>query len=161
VVGGVDLRITHWTIIYELCGVVEKVCSAVIAADVLSCMKTTWNQARKFLIWAIIVLAALEGLVLGSILVVKFILARDVSSAHPCVNTLRQIEAASQQFALENKLTNGAPIRFPEDLTNYIKLNSLGKIPPCPSGGTYQISKVGEPPTCSLDTNIVPAHVLP
>jgi hypothetical protein len=34
-------------------------------------------------------------------------------------------------------------------------------IPKCPAGGTYTIGKVGEPPTCSLGTNVTPAHVFP
>jgi hypothetical protein len=58
-------------------------------------------------------------------------------------------------------LRTGDPINFPDDLTPYIKLNKDGKIPSCPQGGIYHISKVGETPTCSLSNNIIPAHVLP
>jgi hypothetical protein len=58
-------------------------------------------------------------------------------------------------------LTNNDPINFPNDLTAYIKLNKRGKIPSCPSGGIYQDSRVGEPPTCSLGSTVTPAHVLP
>jgi len=82
------------------------------------------------------------------------------SSANACINNLRQIDAAENQFALEHHLTNGAVINFPNDLTTYIKLNSAGKIPGCPLGGIYHIGKVGETPTCSL-SNAVPPHVLP
>jgi hypothetical protein len=81
--------------------------------------------------------------------------------ANACINNLRQIDAAANQFALEHSLTNGAPINFPSDLTPYIKLNSAGKIPSCPQGGIYHISKVGETPTCSLGTTVTPAHVEP
>jgi len=84
-----------------------------------------------------------------------------LSPANICFNNLFQINGAANQFAIEHNLTNGAPINFPDDLTPYIKLNSEGKIRPCPSGGIYHISKVGETPTCSLGTSIVPAHVLP
>lgn len=83
------------------------------------------------------------------------------SASNACINNLRQIDAAANQFALEHNLTNGDAIRFPDDLTNYIKLNSAGKIPPCPSGGIYSIKKVGDAPTCSLGTTVNPAHVLP
>ena len=83
------------------------------------------------------------------------------SASNACINNLRQIDAAANQFALEHNLTNGDAIRFPDDLTNYIKLNSAGKIPPCPSGGIYIIKKVGDAPTCSLGTTVNPAHVLP
>jgi hypothetical protein len=78
-----------------------------------------------------------------------------------CINNLRQIDAAANQFALEHSLTNGDRISFPNDLTPYIKLNSAGKIPPCPSGGVYHISKVGEVPACSLGSTVTPNHILP
>ena len=77
-----------------------------------------------------------------------------------CVNNLRQLEAAANQFALEHNLTNGDRINFPNDLTPYIKLNSTGKIPPCPSGGIYYVGRVGKAPICSLGTTVTPAHVL-
>jgi len=80
---------------------------------------------------------------------------------YACINNLRQIDAAAQQFALEHNLTNGTPINFPSDLTPYIKLNSDGKMFPCPQGGVYHITKVGEKPTCSLGNTVTPAHVLP
>lgn len=81
--------------------------------------------------------------------------------ANTCINNLRQIDAAANQFALVNHLTNGDRINFPNDLTPYIKLNKEGKIPACPSGGIYHIGRVGKAPTCSLGTNVTPAHVLP
>jgi hypothetical protein len=90
----------------------------------------------------------------------NFVAKRATSSFNPCVNNLRQIDAAATQFALEHHLTEGAPINFPNDLTPYIKLNSEGRIPSCPEGGIYHISKVGETPTCSLGTNVIPMHVL-
>jgi len=83
------------------------------------------------------------------------------TAANACINNLRQIDAAANQFALENSRTNGDPIHFPDDLTPYIKLNSAGKIPPCLGGGIYQIARVGDTPTCSLGTNGIPPHVLP
>lgn len=78
-----------------------------------------------------------------------------------CINNLRQIDAAANQFALEHQLTNGDRINFPNDLTPYIKLNSAGKVPPCPAGGTYHIGKIGEDPACSLGSTVTPAHILP
>jgi hypothetical protein len=83
-----------------------------------------------------------------------------VNPALACINNLRQIDAAACEFALEKHLTNGTPINFPNDLTPYIKLNSAGKIPGCPQGGIYNISKVGDTPTCTMST-LTPAHVLP
>ncbi len=90
-----------------------------------------------------------------------FIKARSTSAANACINNLRQIDAAAQEFALERNLKTGDKINFPDDLTPYIKLNSQGKIPPCPQGGIYSIKKVGDTPTCSLGTNGSWSHILP
>ena len=96
-----------------------------------------------------------------AIAIPNFVKARATAQANACINNLRQIDAAANQFALEHRKTNGEAINFPDDLTPYIKVNNQGKIPPCPAGGTYSIKKVGEPPICSLGTNVTPAHVLP
>ena len=83
------------------------------------------------------------------------------SPAGTCINTLRQIDGAAQQFAFEKGKTNGQAINFPDDLTPYIKLDKNGEMPSCPSGGTYTLNKVGDKPTCSLGTTVNPPHVLP
>ncbi len=90
-----------------------------------------------------------------------FIKARSTSAENACINNLRQIDAAANEFALEKNLKTGDKINFPDDLTPYIKLNSQGKISPCPQGGVYSIKKVGDTPTCSLSNTITPPHVLP
>jgi len=82
-------------------------------------------------------------------------------NANCCINNLRQIDAAANQFAREHQLANGDKINFPNDLTPYIKLNKDGKIPPCPSGGVYHIGRVGKIPTCSLGSTVTPAHTEP
>jgi hypothetical protein len=81
--------------------------------------------------------------------------------SNACINNLRQIDAAANQFALDHGKTNGEAINYPDDLTPYIKPNKDGEIPSCPSGGIYSLKKVGEIPTCSLGTTVTPAHVLP
>jgi hypothetical protein len=69
-------------------------------------------------------------------------------SAHPCINNLRQVDAAINQFALEHNKHADDPVAW-NDLTPYIKLNSKGEIPGCHLGGKYTITVVGEKPTCS------------
>ena len=98
-------------------------------------------------------------IIFSAIALPNFIKARAVSSANACINNLRQIDAATNQFALEKGKTNGEAIDFQTDLSPYIKLNSAGKIPGCPAGGTYFLWKVGQTPRCTMGfTN--PAHVL-
>lgn len=117
------------------------------------------NSRSAFSAWEILIVVSIV-VVVAVIAIPNFVKARSQSATNPCINNLRHIDAAANQFALEKGLTNGQAIRFPADLTPYIKLNSAGKIPPCQNGGVYRISKVGETPTCSMST-LTPAHVLP
>lgn len=96
-----------------------------------------------------------------AIAIPNFVKARATSQANACINNLRQIDAAANQFALDHGKKAGDAINFPNDLTPYIKLDSQGKIPSCPAGGIYSLKKVGDAPTCSLGTTVTPAHVLP
>ena len=110
---------------------------------------------------AVIVVLVVVGFLAFRTYLLRTMFPRATSSVNACINNLRQIDAAANQFALENRKTNGEAIRFPYDLTPYIKLNAAGKIPGCPMGGLYTINKVGDTPTCSIGTKLVPNHVLP
>jgi septal ring factor EnvC (AmiA/AmiB activator) len=75
-----------------------------------------------------------------------------VTQFNTCINHLRQIDAAKQEWALENtKTADAVPTAL--ELLPYLK-DSI--FPMCPSGGAYTINAVGMPPTCSI-----PGHVLP
>lgn len=106
--------------------------------------------------WAVFVIPLMMAIAIPN-----FVKARTMSQANACLNNLRQIDAAANEFALEHAKTNGEAINFPADLTPYIKLNRQGQIPSCPAGGTYSIKQVGSIPACSLGTNVTPAHILP
>ncbi len=72
-----------------------------------------------------------------------------------CINNLRLIDSAKQQWALEQRKT-GADTPTWDDLRPYIGRGPQGELPACPSGGTYTIGTVAEKPICS-----VAGHVLP
>lgn len=72
-----------------------------------------------------------------------------------CINHLRQMDAAKNQWALEYNKTGDA-IPTERDISPYIKLDADGKIPPCPSGGTYTINAVNVPPACSIAGHLQP-----
>ena len=68
------------------------------------------------------------------------------AAGQACVNNLRQLEGAKQQWALENHKdedTNAAPAW--QDLQPYLNHKLT-----CPDGGTYVLGRVGEQPKCSL-----------
>src|SRR5664280_2471572 len=70
-----------------------------------------------------------------------------VAEAGPsCINHLREIDAAQQQWARENKkTTNDIPTW--DDIIPY---GLEGRIPRCPQGGTYTIGRVADPLKCSI-----------
>jgi len=82
----------------------------------------------------------------------KFVYTRcafPASSA--CINILRQIDGAKQQWALEKrKETNDIPSMI--DIAQYIH----GGIPKCPVGGVYTLGPVAESPRCSISGHSLP-----
>jgi hypothetical protein len=88
--------------------------------------------------------------------------------SNACINNLRQIDAAKNEWALEHNAKSNdiitindiRPYIERERNNSFIKLDAKGNLPKCPSGGIYTIGKIDEPPTCSLGTNVTPEHVL-
>jgi len=121
-------------------------------------MKNAKGKAGFTLLEIMVVVAIIS--LLAAIAIPNYVKARATSQAHTCINSLRQIDSAAQQFALEEHKRNGQSIDFPGDLTPYIKLNARGSIPPCPAGGTYDCSTVGTTPCCNLSASASPPHLL-
>ena len=82
---------------------------------------------------------------------------RKIYPYNVCINNLREIDIAKQEWVLAHNATNGEAVTA-NQLTNYL-LHAV--MPKCPSGGTYKIGKIGENPTCSVGATVTPAHVLP
>ena len=122
-------------------------------------MSESENKSSEFdtLVWIAVI--ALVGF-FAYIAIPNFIKSRSTSAQNACVNNLRQIEGAKNEWALENSKTNGT-VATENDIKPYIKLDAKGNIPRCPQGGIYTTGKVGENPSCSLGTTVTPAHVLP
>lgn len=74
------------------------------------------------------------------------------SQVSGCVNNLRILEGAKEQWALENRKPVGTLVN-PVDLQPYLK---GGVIPTCSAGGAYSLNAVGLPPACNIPGHAVP-----
>jgi prepilin-type N-terminal cleavage/methylation domain-containing protein len=125
-------------------------------------MKTNKTSRKAgFTLVEIMIVVAIIGL-LAAIAIPNFIKARATSQQNACINNLRQIDGAINQWALEAGKSNGAAIGGVATISAYIKLNANSSVPGCPAGGTYTTTSVGSVPqiSCSLST-ATPAHKLP
>lgn len=93
------------------------------------------------ILWAVIFIPMLLAIAIPN-----FIKARDTAMMNTCINNLRQIDAAKNEWALENRKKTGA-VPTAQDLKPHLK---NGVFPICPADGTYTIGAVGDDPTCSI-----------
>jgi prepilin-type N-terminal cleavage/methylation domain-containing protein len=121
-------------------------------------MKINSSKKAGFTLVEIMIVVAIIGL-LAAIAIPNFVRAREQSQKNACINNLRQIDGAKQQWALENnKTTSASPTSA--NLKSYLGRGSGGgTFPTCPTGGTaYTIGAISTAPTCG---NSSLGHVLP
>ncbi len=99
---------------------------------------------------AVLLPAVAVPAMMAAIAIPNFVKARATAQENACINNLRQLDGAKNQWALEKGKTTGA-VPTKEDLLPYLRI-----WPVCPQGGTYTIGPVGENPQCSI-----PGHALP
>ena len=89
---------------------------------------------------------------LAAIAIPNFVKARTTAQMNACINNLRQIDGAKQQWALDNKKEQ-TDTPTAQDLAPYLKVQLV-----CPVGGVYTFRSVGEKPTCSIPTHQLPGQ---
>jgi prepilin-type N-terminal cleavage/methylation domain-containing protein len=112
-------------------------------------MKNRTSRNSGFTLVEIMIVVAIIGL-LAAIAIPNFVRARTQSQKNACINNLRQIDGAVQQWALENKQAAAATVMF-TDVQPYLKSSVT-----CPAGGTtfalsYALKTVADKPTCIIN----------
>jgi prepilin-type N-terminal cleavage/methylation domain-containing protein len=117
-------------------------------------MKTNISCRSGFTLVEMMIVVAIVGL-LAAIGVPNFVQARKTSQINSCINNLREIDSAKQQWALE-KGKAGSDTPQAADIQPYVGRGDAGSlnavycplVPPTPMDG-YTINPVSTPPVCN------------
>jgi prepilin-type N-terminal cleavage/methylation domain-containing protein len=124
-------------------------------------MKIETSRKAGFTLVEIMIVVAIIGL-LAAIAIPNFVRARTTAQSNACINNLRQIDGAIQQWALEMNQAPSATVNS-TICQPYLGRGANGAWPTCPAGGSYTLNSVADKPTCSLgnaNVNGLPFHFL-
>ncbi len=117
-------------------------------------MKNGTGTVKAFTLVEIMIVVAIIG-ILAVIAIPNFNNARLQTRKSICINNMRQIDSAKEQWALENsKISTNTPTE--EELAIYMRSG----FPECPSRGTYTIGDLSTLPRCS-EHGIYPYLAIP
>lgn len=106
-------------------------------------MKINTSRKAGFTLVEIMIVVAIIGL-LAAIAIPNFVKARTTAQTNACVNNLRQIDGAKDQWALEAGKSTGDACAM-TDIVGYLRNE-----PTCPVGKTaYTVGAIGTTPLCA------------
>src|ERR1700748_198080 len=118
--------------------------------------KLTLTRKAGFTLIEIMIVVAIIGL-LAAIAIPNFVHARTTAQANACINNLRQIDGAKQEWALETKASaTSTPVD--SNIQPYMGRGSGGSLPSCPldSSSTFDTSytpgNLSTAPLCKISS---------
>ncbi len=120
-------------------------------------MKIKTSRKSGFTLIEIMIVVAIIGL-LAAIAIPNFVHARSTAQQNACINNLRQIDGAKQEWALENK-QNSTATAVATQLQPYMGRGSGGTLPSCPLdtsstfATSYSINVLTTQPTCLISSS--------
>ena len=119
-------------------------------------MNAKASSRTAFTLVEIMIVVAIIGL-LVAIAIPNFVRVRARSHMNACIDNMRQIDGAAQEWALELKKAPDATVAF-TDVRDFLRGPLV-----CPAGGTafsdsYTVTTVTNKPTCQ---KVTADHILP
>ncbi|MFA6321027.1 MAG: prepilin-type N-terminal cleavage/methylation domain-containing protein [Candidatus Omnitrophota bacterium] len=111
-------------------------------------------RTKGFTLVEIMIVVAIIGL-LAAIAIPNFVKARQKAQQEACIANLRQIEGATQVWAVDTGASDTATVTMNDLVPNYIR-----NTPNCPGNKTvaYVLTTVNARPTCAVNST---THKLP